>query len=204
MQKEELKFYYNSTPCLLFCQWLFRAHFSLIAGIFVTLFWPSLPIFAQIKSWGKSIAMRSFEFVIICCTGIIRITLYTIWSPPLPLTQIIQCHFLGGFFWGGGGGGYLPDFQNKDAKELNISPTMLLIVINYIWKKKGFHVLLKCDFTFVVALWDVIKPYFKKMKAKKNPKSYLNPWRPRWVTVSYRIIIYSHKKNTTRSTSITT
>ena len=105
MQKEELKLYYNSTPCLLFCQWLFRAHFSLIAGIFVTLFWPSLPIFAQIKSWGKSIAMRSFEFVIICCTGIIRITLYTIWSPPLPLTQIIQCHFLGGFFFGGGGGG---------------------------------------------------------------------------------------------------
>ena len=117
MQKEELKFYYNSTPCLLFCQWLFRAHFSLIAGIFVTLFWPSLPIFAQIKSWGKSIAMRSFEFVIICCTGIIRITLYTIWSPPLPLTQIIQCHFLGGFFFGGGGGGVLTWLPEQGCKR---------------------------------------------------------------------------------------
>ena len=102
MQKEELKFYYNSTPCLLFCQWLFRAHFSLIAGIFVTLFWPSLPIFAQIKSWGKSIAMRNFEFVIICCTGIIRITLYTIWSPPSPpYTDHSMSFFLGLFFWGG-------------------------------------------------------------------------------------------------------
>ena len=102
MQKEELKFYYNSTPCLLFCQWLFRAHFSLIAGIFVTLFWPSLPIFAQIKSWGKSIAMRSFEFVIICCTGIIRITLYTIWSPPSPPYPDHSMSFFLGLFFGGG------------------------------------------------------------------------------------------------------
>ena len=49
--------------------------------------------------------------------------------PPLPpLHRSFNVIFFGAFFWGG----YLPDFQNKDAKELNISPTMLLIVINYI------------------------------------------------------------------------
>lgn len=66
------------------------------------------------------------------------------------------------------------------STSMNISPTILLIVMNYIWTKEGFHVLLKCGFTFGVALWDVIKHYFKKIKAYKNPKSYLNPWRPRW------------------------
>ena len=50
--------------------------------------------------------------------------------PPSPPYTDHSMSFFGGlFFWGGG---YLPDFQNKDAKELNISPTMLLIVINYI------------------------------------------------------------------------
>lgn len=135
MQKEELKFYYNSTPCLLFCQWLFRAHFSLIAGIFVTLFWPSLPIFAQIKSWGKSIAMRSFEFVIICCTGIIRITLYTIWSPPSPpYTDHSMSFFLGLFF---GGGTYLTSRTRMQKNWIFLQQCFWLWSIIY-ERKKAF------------------------------------------------------------------
>lgn len=135
MQKEELKFYYNSTPCLLFCQWLFRAHFSLIAGIFVTLFWPSLPIFAQIKSWSKSIAMRSFEFVIICCTGIIRITLYTIWSPPSPpYTDHSMSFFLGLFF---GGGTYLTSRTRMQKNWIFLQQCFWLWSIIY-ERKKAF------------------------------------------------------------------